>query len=185
MQINKLVAAYLILILLVSSVLTISVSSESDPPSFWNESWSYRQEIKIPVSTDNSYVKYQPIDIRTEFEKNCWAKNENEHSVRVCCWDGNIWHELESQIYHLNFTDADHIYSCGLVFLIPEIADGKERYFIYYDDNEKPSPNYIDHVSITDEYYYYEPISGISVEGDYYKITEDNYIIYVVGQNGS
>ena len=184
MQINKLGAAYLILILLVSSVLTISVSSEGDPPPFWNESWPYRQEIKIPVSTDNPYAKYQPIDIRIEFEKNCWAKNENEHSVRVCCWDGNIWHDLESQIYHLNFTDVDHIYSCGLVFLIPEIADGKERYFIYYDDNEKPSPNYIDHVSIEDEYYYYEPISGISVEGDYYKITEDNYIIYVVGQKG-
>ena len=185
MQINKLGATYLILILLISSsVLTISVSSEGDPPPFWNESWPYRQEIIIPVSTENSYAKHQPIDIRIEFEKICWAKNENEHSIRVCCWDGNTWHELESQIYRLNFTDDNHIYSCGLVFLIPEIADGKERYFIYYDDNEKPSPNYIDHVSIEDEYYYYEPISGIYVEGDYYKITEDNYIIYVLGQKG-
>ena len=184
MQINKLGAVYLILILLISSVLTISVSSEDDPIPFWNKSWSYRQEIKIPVSSDNPYAKYQPIDIRIEFEKNCWAKNENKHSIRVCCWDGDTWHELESQIYYLNFTDVDHIYSCRLVFLIPEIADGKERYFIYYDENEKASPNYIDHVSIEDEYYYYEPISGISVEGDYYKVTEDNYIIYVVGQKG-
>jgi len=184
MQSNKLGALYLILILLVSSVVTMPVSSEDNPPPFWNESWPYRQEIKIPISIENSYAKYQPIDIRIEFEKNCWAKNENEHSIRVCCWDGNTWHELESQIYHLNFTNVDNIHSCRLVFIIPDIADGKERYFIYYDENEKPSPNYIDHVNVEDEYYYYEPISGISVEGDYYKITEDNHIIYVVGQKG-
>jgi len=184
MQISKIVPVYLILILLVSSVLTISVSSDGASLPFWNESWSYRQEIKIPISTDNINAKFQPIDIMIKFDKECWAKNENEHSVRICCWDGNMWHELESQIYNLNFSDINQISTCGLVFLLPEIADGEEQYFVYYDNNEKPSPNYIDHVSVEDEYYYYEPISGISVEGDYYKITEDNHITYAIGQKG-
>jgi hypothetical protein len=184
MRIKKLSAIYIILILLVSSLLAVSVSSENNTPPIWNKDWSYVEEIKLPISTDSQSAKFQPIDIRMEFSKNCWAKNESIHSVRVCCWDGSVWYELESQIYNLEFTDADHIKSCGLVFLVPEIANGKERYFVYYDDNEKPSPKYQDHVNIEDAYYYLEPISGISVEGYYYKIMEDGYCVYAVGQKG-
>ncbi|KYK24402.1 hypothetical protein AYK24_06205, partial [Thermoplasmatales archaeon SG8-52-4] len=110
--------------------------------------------------------------------------NSNEHSIRVCCWDGIKWHELESQIYDLEFKDSNHISRCGLVFLVPDIADGEEQYFVFYDDEEKPSPLYTDHVGIKDSYYYYEPISGISLEGDYYQITEDGFAVYAVGQKG-
>jgi len=184
MRIKKFGAIYIILILLISSLLAASVSSEDNTPPIWNKEWSYVEEIKLPISTDSQSAKFQPIDIRMEFSKNCWAKNESIHSVRVCCWDGSAWHELESQIYNLEFTDADHIKSCGLVFLVPEIANGKERYFVYYDDSEKPPPNYPNHVNIEDAYYYIEPISGISVEGYYYKITEDGYCVYAVGQKG-
>ena len=28
-------------------------------------------------------IKQKPIDIRMNFEKHCWAKNEFEHSIRV------------------------------------------------------------------------------------------------------
>jgi len=184
MRIKKFGAIYIILILLISSLLTASVSSEDNTPPIWNKKWSYVEEIKLPISTDSQSAKFQPIDIRMEFSKNCWAKNESIHSVRVCCWDGSAWHELESQIYNLEFTDADHIKSCGLVFLVPNIVNGKERYFVYYDGSEKPSPKYPDHVSVEDAYYYFEPISGVSVEGYYYKITEDGYCVYAVGQKG-
>jgi hypothetical protein len=184
MQIKRLIIDFMVITLLLSSVSTISVSSEKTLPPFWNKDWSYRQEIKLPIPTDTSFAKFQPIDIKIEFAYSCWAENEKDHSVRVCCWDGYEWRELESQIYNLDFADTCHIKRCGLVFLIPEIADGNERYFLYYDDEKKSSVNYIDHVGIEDAYYYIEPISGISLEGYYYKITEDGYCIYSVGQKG-
>ena len=170
--------------LLILSLSSLSVSSVNDYLPVWNKGWSYRQEIKLPISTDTPFAKFQPIDIIVEFNDPCWAKDENEHSVRVCCWNGGKWHELESQVYDLKFTKANHITRCGLVFLIPEMANGGERYFVYYDDDEKPSPMYTDHVSIEDEYYYSEPISGVSAEGDYYGIIEDGFCIYGVGQKG-
>jgi hypothetical protein len=175
---------YIILILLIPSLLAISVSSENSSLPTWNNNWSYRQEIKLPISTDNPHAKFQPIDIHIEFNNPCWAKNSKDHSIRICCWDGNTWHELESQIYDLEPKDSNHIIKCGLVFLVPEIADGEERYFVYYDNDEKSSPNYVDHVRINDAYYYYEPISGVAIEGDYYKIDEDGYCVYAIGQKG-
>ena len=181
---KKLLLCYFIIILILPSVLTINVPGEEDIPFQWNDNWSYYQEIEIPISTIHPFAKYQPIDIHLEFSNPCWVKNENEHSVRVCCWDGQNWYELESQIYDLEFTDPVHIIRCGLIFLIPEFANGKERYFVYYHDKEKPSPPYIDHVDAEDAYYYYEPISGIALEGDYYKITEDGFCIYGIGQKG-
>lgn len=192
MHIRKIILVYVSLILLISPVLTMSVFSGGDLlpltdenlPRSWNEDWSYMQEINLPISTDDFCAKFQPIDIRIEFDETCWASDKNNHSIRICCWDGDIWHELESQIYDLNFTNDDYIGSCRLVFLVPEMADGEERYFVYYDDCEKPSPKYVDHVNVEDAYYYYEPISGISVEGDYYKITEDGYTVYGIGQKG-
>jgi len=192
MHIRKIILVYVSLILLISPVLTMSVFSGSGSlpltdenlPRSWNEDWSYMQEINLPISTDDFCAKFQPIDIKIEFDKTCWASDKNNHSIRICCWDGDIWHELESQIYDLNFTNDDYISSCRLVFLVPEMADGEERYFVYYDDCEKPSPKYVDHVNVEDAYYYYEPISGISVEGDYYKITEDGYTVYGIGQKG-
>lgn len=184
MLIKKFIIAYVILIILSSSVLTMSASSSNASPSTWNRNWSYRQEIKLPISTASESAKFQPIDIKLTFDQSCWAKNEEEHSIRVCCWDGINWYELESQIYDLEFKDSCHIAKCGLVFLIPNIAFGNERYFVFYDESEKPSPNYMNHVNVTDTFFYFEPISGVSVEGDYYEITEDGYIVYGVGQKG-
>jgi hypothetical protein len=181
---RKLLIVYLIIILIISPVLTLSVYSHDESIPTWNKEWSYNQKITLPISTEDSFSIYQPIDLHINYENPCWAKNEKEHSVRICCWDGNKWYELESQIYNLKYTDQDHISSSGLVFLVPNIANGKEQYYIYYDKNEKPAPNYIDHVSVEDSYYFYEPISGVSLEGDYYRILEDGFGIYVIGQKG-
>jgi hypothetical protein len=71
-----------------------------------------------------------------------------------------------------------------VIFLIPDFANGKEKYFIFYDDSEKPSTNYIDHVQIEDSYYKYEPISGYPLESNYFKIIDDDYVIYTVSYQG-
>jgi len=184
MQIKKSIIIYIMILLLSSSALSITVNSQQVTPPWWDKNWLYNQEIKIPIDTSNPHAKFQPIDMFINFENPCWAKDTLEHSIRVVCWDGRQWHELESQIYDLEYTRTNCVYRCGLVFLIPDTADGKERYFVYYDNKEKPSPNYVDHVSIEDAYYYVEPISGISLEVDYYKITEDGYCVYAVGQKG-
>ena len=181
---KTLVIYSIILFSLISPALTITVSSDQVIPPYWNLSWSYREEIKIPIPTDSPFAKLQPIDLNIKFRNPSWAIDEKQHSIRVCCWDGNQWHEIESQIYDLKHTSSKYINECRIVFLIPEIADGNEQYFIYYDKNSKPSPNYVDHIQIEDAYYYYEPISDISAEGDYYKITQDGIIVYGIGQKG-
>jgi hypothetical protein len=184
MRINKIWLAYITLILLISPVLTLSLPSKDNTIPEWNKEWSFKQEIKLPISTCSDHTKYQPIDLYIEFINPCWAKNENEHSIRLCSWDGYKWHELESQIYKLETKNSNHISSCRLVFLIPSFANGEELYYIFYDDKEKLSPNYIDHLSIEDAFYYYEPISGFSIESDFYQITEDGYCVYGIGQKG-
>jgi len=182
MRFKKILLVYILLILF-TPVITIVINADSAPPT-WDKNWSYRKEIVLPISTNNSYAIFQPIDVDIKFDNLCWAQNEIKHSVRVICWYKNEWHELESQIYDLDYSKPNFISRCGLVFLIPEFADGTERYFVYYDNTEKKSPNYPDHVNVEDSYYYFEPISGISAEGDYYKIIEDGYVVYGIGQKG-
>ncbi len=184
MPIRKAIIATIILVLLIFPVYTISVSSGGDSLPPWRKEWAYRQELATPISTDGLFAKFQPIDIRVEFDHPCWARDEIVHSIRVCCWDGYDWYELDSQIYDLSCTDNNHIFACSLVFLIPELADGNERYFVYYDDNEKSAAGYTDHVSIEDAYFYYEPISGVAAEGNYYQIEEDGFYVYGIGQKG-
>ncbi|RLF52436.1 MAG: carboxypeptidase regulatory-like domain-containing protein [Thermoplasmata archaeon] len=182
---KTLIITIVFLTLLGSPVYTFfAVSQNEEIVPCWNNQWRYRQEIVLPISTDKGYAKYQPIDIDVEFNNPCWAENNEKHSIRVCCWSKGKWYELESQIYDLEYTDPVHIKKCGLVFLVPEFADGKERYFIYYDKDEKNPPNYVDHVNVEDSYYYYEPIPGVLAEGDYYKIVEDGDIVFGVGQKG-
>jgi hypothetical protein len=184
MLVRKLMISYILLILLISTGISYTVLPDSNNPSSLIGNYSYKQEINLPIKTDKAHAIYQPIDIIFEFSNPCWAKDEKEHSIRVLYKSGNEWHHLESQIYNLVHSDKEHIKKCGLVFLIPEIANGKEKYYVFYDENKKNRPEYVDHVSVQDAYYYYEPISGVSAEGDYYKIIEDGNIVYGVGQKG-
>jgi hypothetical protein len=179
---NKVILILLLLILLVFNIQIISVSSA---PISWNDEWKFFEEIQIPIDTGIQLAKYQPIDISIDFDNPCWAKNEFEHSIRVCCWNGKKWHELESQIYDLKSVSNSYISSCNIVFLIPDFADGNEIYYVYYSDSEKPSPNYIDHVQIEESYYHYEPISGYALESSYYKIIDNQYCNYIISQEGS
>ncbi|MBS3778516.1 MAG: carboxypeptidase regulatory-like domain-containing protein, partial [Candidatus Thermoplasmatota archaeon] len=173
-------------LLLVSSLLfPLSVSAQ-DEISFepGNEEWAYHQKLSLPISTEGKQARFQPIDMHISFKNPCWGLNETVHSIRVFCWNTSEWDELEVQIYNLEFSDESTVSSCNIVFLIPSYATGDETYYVFYDDEEKEVPDVVDHVHLFDKYYYFEPISGLSVEGDYYEIREDEEIVYGVGQKG-
>jgi len=171
-------------LLLITVWLILVPVNSSYESLWWDDDWSNRQEIDVPIDTNSVIAKYQPIDTRIEFDENCWAKNEDEHSIRICCLNGNNWNELESQVYNLEHIDENHVKSCNIVFLIPGSATGDERYYVYYDDSEKPNIDYVDHVDVEESFYRYEPISGYPLESHYYKIIDEGYIIYAVAQEG-
>ena len=174
--------SFLLACLFLLTIVPISISASE--MTWWDTSWSFRQEIPIPFDTSKDNAKFQPLDLSVRFESPCWAKNEQEHSIRVVYQDGETLTELESQIYDLNFSDVTHIKTCNVVFIIPEQATGNEHYFIYYNDKETPAPHYPDHLQIEEAHYYFAPIPGYPFESEYYKITEDGYIIYGIAYEG-
>ena len=174
----------IIVILFLSSLFTTNALSFENHSTTNIENLAFKQEVPIPIDTSLKSVKFQPIDIHVDFENPCWAKDEIHHSVRVGFDEGSGVIEIDSQIYDLVKTDDTHIKSCNLVFLTPENADGKEKYYVLYDSAETDAPDYEDHIILEDTSYYYEPISGQKIAFDYYKITEDGYVIYGVVQKG-
>jgi hypothetical protein len=174
------VLCFLVLFLLVSF---LPHPADAGDDLWWNKAWSYRQEIPIPLDTSIAQAKYQPIDTTVAFEHPCWASDEQHHSARVIIQSNDQSQELESQIYDLNHTDATHISSCNLVFLIPGNTTGNERYYVYYDSSETAAPSYPDHVTITDAYSDYEPLPGYAMKSHYYKIAEDGFYVYTVTQD--
>ena len=145
----------------------------------------YWEEIKIPIDMVNQGSRYYPIDIRVKFDHPCWAMDEVNRSVRVFVYHNGEYKEIESQIYNLEFIDDSHIKSCNLVFLIPDFADGRERYFVVYSDKPTPAPEYKDHVSLREGRFYYEPIRGYEADVRYYLIEEDGYAPFLVCYDGS
>ncbi|HWR27219.1 MAG TPA: hypothetical protein VN377_02155 [Candidatus Thermoplasmatota archaeon] len=178
-----------ILLLLVIPAVSLPGSSQGDGGPSWDtdyKEWSYRQEIPLPIQTDENVSHYQPIDLRLRFENPCWTENENNTSIRIACWHADIWYDLESQIYSLEKIpgETSFIGECNVIFLVPAFADGTEQYFMYYDDEKTPRPDYIDHVTIEDLNYSASPLPEISAVARFYGITEDGYCIYGVGQEG-
>ena len=162
----------------------ITVPSRSESKIWWDVNWSYRQEIIIPIDTGSEQAKFQPIDTRVKFNNPCWAKSEKNHSIRIIFQNQDEQMELESQIYDLKKTNGEEISECSLVFIIPKEASGSEKYFVYYDDEKKLSPNYPDHVKIEETYYRYEPIPGYPCYSEYYKIIEEGYNIFAIAYKG-
>ena len=168
------------LLLFIFPAASIPGSTQGDVFPFWYTEWSdwaYRQELQLPISTNDSTAHYQPIDLHITFEKPCWTENENKTSIRIGCWYQEEWYDLESQIYDIikSAGETTYINECNVIFLIPSFADGKERYFIYYTDGETPKPNYEDHISIEDANYSASPLPGISAQARFYGIKEDGY----------
>lgn len=179
---KRLVISIILVNLILISNLTIE--SLADDQIWWNPDWSFSQEIQIPINTSQKGVKFQPIDIPIEFEEPCWAKNENEHSIRVVFQNEENLIELESQIYDLKFEDKEHIKACNLVFLIPEEANGREKYYVYYDDEVKPDPNYEKHLAIEESSYSIEPVPGFPFKSRYIAINEKGQFIYAASLEG-
>jgi len=179
---NRLIVYLMIFITLFSIIAPINLYALED--KYWNKSYSFRKEIVIPIDTNKSRAKFQPIDITITFENLCWAINENQHSIRVIYQNANDLIEIDSQIYDLTFTDSEHISSCNIVFLIPEKANGNEKYYLYYDDEEKQSPDYEDKVKVEESTYEYEPIQGVGFESSYFLIKQNEEIIYGINWEG-
>jgi hypothetical protein len=171
---------------MISIVLTpAGVLAEEDSPGYQKfSSWAHHQEIKILYNTKSQDAKFQPVDIFVKFDNICWAKDTIHHSIRVVYQNKGSFKELESQIYDLNYHSENIISSCNLVFLIPEDADGNEKYFIYYDEDEKGKVGYVDRVSIEESYYRYEPVQGLFLESWYYAVKNEEFIVYAVSQKG-
>ena len=184
MKINPYKTIKLLFIISIMFFMFLPVQTYAVTLPDWNNDWNYKQEIKISIDTSQKLSINQPIDKNIQFNNPCWGKDETWHSIRILCYHNEIWHELESQIYDIIFQETSIIKSCRIVFLIPEFADGKEFYYVFYDDTEKPQPFYKDHVSISESYYRYEPISGYPLESSYYKITDDDAIPYLISQEG-
>ena len=182
---NKVVGYFIIFNIILSFLIPTSLSDQ-EYSTTWDDNWSFYKEIKIPINTADKNAWNQPIDIFVKFNNSCWAKNKDEHSIRVILQEENKFEELECQIYDLNqnITNPNFLDSCNLIFLIPEGVDGKEKYYVYYDESEKSSPNYPDHVDIDVTFYNYAPLPGISFEANYYKITEEGEIVYAVSLDG-
>jgi hypothetical protein len=181
-MLGKSIRISLLIILLLFSL--VQMNALAGPDYWWNDAWSFRQEIVLPIDTSINFTAYQPVDTTLLFESPCWAVNETQHSVRVICQGKEPAIELESQLYNLVHSDETHISSCNIVFLVPKEADGTERYYFYYDESETASPVYPDHVSIEDSSYFYEPIPGYPLESHFYKISQDGSIKYAVAQEG-
>lgn len=177
----------LILVVFLTSIVLMPTSKPFDEENPWYEkffTWSYRQKIKIPYNTTLDDASFKPVDLTIKFENPCWAKNIYNHSIRVVYQNKGEFNELESQVYNLNYSSENIITSCNLIFLIPENTDGNEEYYIYYDYSEKEKVDYIDHVSVEESYYRYEPLVGIFFESWYYLVIQDDSIIYTVSQKG-
>lgn len=178
-----------ILLLLVFPALSIPISSQDDPNLLWNseyKDWPFRQELQLPIPTNDSMARYQPIDLRLRFEKSCWTENENNTSIRISCWYKDQWQNIDSQIYSLLKANGNggYITECNVIFLIPAFADGTERYFVYYSDGRTSKPNYIDHVVLEDANYTSSPLPELSAQARFYGIKQDGFCIYGVGQEG-
>ncbi len=179
---KRLLSLLLILIIFCSSISFNVISDNLIKMDIQN--FPYKQELDIPIDTSLIEAKYQPIDMRIEFENKCWGINETKHSIRIAYDDGIDLIEIESQIYDLFYIDENYISACSVVFLIPKESKGDETYFVIYSDEETSSTEYFNHISILDTHYFYEPISGEIIDFDYYQIIEDGYIIYGICQKG-
>jgi hypothetical protein len=178
-----------ILLLILFSACSIPTLSQDDASLSWDSTfkeWAYREEITLPIPTNHTTAQYQPIDLRFRFQQSCWTEDENNTSIRISCWYNGEWNALDSQIYSIEKEKGknNYINACNVIFLVPNFADGTERYFLYFNDEKTSKPNYQDHVLIEDLNYTSSPLPELSAKARFYGITEDGYCIYGVGQEG-
>jgi len=176
---NPLIPLVWLLILLLPQVPTATASND-----WWNTSWSYRQEITLPIDLHSPAAPGQPIDLRLTLTNPCWTQDATHTSLRVISEVNGDTTELEYELYNLTFASSEHLASCSLIFILPPDLTGDEHLYAYYDDNPTPPTQYPDHVTITTSSYYLEPIPGYAIQSQYYLITDDHQPIYAISYAG-
>ncbi len=169
--------------ILVAVAIHKPVIAEEIP--WWNETFDFRQQIKLPTSLLSASSEHDPIDITINFTNQCWAEHNQHHSIRIIHQTNTSSQELESQIYQLNYSEKPYLDSCSIVFLLPKNLSNKENIFVYYDNQETTQPNYPDRVAITEDQFQYEPVNGYRFETWYYAITQTDDLIYTIAQEGN
>ncbi|MFO8077817.1 MAG: hypothetical protein R6U21_04170 [Thermoplasmatota archaeon] len=175
--------------LLLSAALMLAVAIQkpvtAEEIPWWDETFDFRQKIKLPSSLLSASSENDPIDITINFTNQCWAEDNQHHSIRIIHQTNTSSLELESQIYQLNHSQKPYLDSCSIVFLLPKTLSDDETIFVYYDDQETTQPTYPDRVTITEDQYQYEPVNGYRFETWYYAITQTDDLIYTIAQEGS
>jgi len=176
----KLIDCFIILFLLCSSIGFV----QSNPQTNTIEDFTFSEVLHLPIDPSLPTSSHQPIDLPITFKNPCWAQNEQSHAVRVFLDKGSECIEIESQLYDIIFENDCQISSCNLVFIIPENVKKNDQFLLVYDDNDISKTAYPDHVTVSDLHHYYEPISGQSMDFDYYQINQDENVIYGILQKG-
>ena len=68
-----------IVALLLFSYTNINVKSNESYTTTDIDNLAFKQELTIPIDTSLDESKFQPIDIRIDFNSPCWAKDEKHH----------------------------------------------------------------------------------------------------------
>ena len=66
MKLRKTIVYALLANLIFLTLAPTIISAESS--DWWDETWSFRQDVFIPIDTSSEYSKFQPIDVRVEFK---------------------------------------------------------------------------------------------------------------------
>jgi hypothetical protein len=170
-------------VLLMTLAASPQTHAAQDPS--WDSSFSYHQDLTLPVPLSTPGLPGQPIDMLLTLEHPCWTQDENHTSIRVIQTHNGQPTELESEISNLTHKTPDQITSCRLVFILPlDLAD-TDTLSVYYDDAQTQPTNYPDHVKVTTGSLYLEPVSGYAINSNYYLITDDNTPIYTITYQGS
>ena len=171
----------LALLLILWTPTAVQASSPSD---WWDTTWTYRQEIMLPIDLHSPGAGGQPIDLHLALTNPCWTHDTNNTSLRIICEANGDTTELESELYNLTISTTDHITATNLIFILPENLTGTEHLYAYYTNTPTPAPHYPDHITVTTSSYYLEPIPGYSVQSQYYLISDDHHPIYAISYAG-
>lgn len=172
----------LLTLLLLTAPGLLPPTHAQDP--WWNQAWSYRQDLTLPLSLSTPGAPGQPIDLRLTPQHPCWTHDETHTSIRVIHTHNGDPTELESEISNLTYTAPDQLASCRLVFLLPTDLSKDDTLAVYYDDHPTPLTTYPDHITITTSTYYLEPIPGYAIHSSYYLITDDTRPTYAISYAG-
>ncbi len=172
----------LLTLLLLTAPGLLPPTHAQDP--WWNQAWSYRQNLTLPLSLSTPGAPGQPIDLRLTLQHPCWTQDETHTSIRVIHTHNGDPTELESEISNFTYTAPDQLASCRLVFLLPTDLSKDDTLAVYYDDHPTPPTAYPDHITITTSTYYLEPIPGYAVQSSYYLITDDTRSTYAISYAG-